>query len=151
MGVRGIHEGIVLSVVVSRRCKGVDDLAIRVGVGGVGDKGRDRMRGAGSKEVFLSTDDHFEFAVEDKGDLFVGVAVFGQPATFFDFPDGKGAFVPVHHFPKKTRPDLFGWDICEILHEQFCGEGTEKWGEGALWGGVGWCVRGVGPGLRGMR
>ena len=127
VGMRGSHEGIVLSVVISCGCKGVDDLAIRVGVGGVGDKGRDRMGGAGSKEVFFSTDDHFKFAVEDKGDLFVRVTVFEQPATFFDFPDGKGAFVPVHHFPKKTRPDLFGWDVGKILHERFCGEGKKKW------------------------
>ena len=69
------------------------------------------MGGPAVRRIFLSTDYHFEFAVEDKGDLFVGVAVFKQPATFFYFPDGEGAFVPVNHFPKKTRPDLFGRDV----------------------------------------
>lgn len=96
VGMRGSHEGIVLSVVISCGCESVDDLAIRVGIGGVGDVGRDGMGGAGGKEVLLSADDHFQFAVEDKGNLFVGVAVFGQPATFPDLPNGKGAFVAVH-------------------------------------------------------
>jgi len=127
VGMCGSHEGIVLSVVISCRCKGVDDLAVRMCIGGVGDIGRDGMSGAGGKEVSLSANDHFQLAVEDKGNLFVGVAVFGKAAAFFDFPDGKGAFVPVHHFPKKTRPDLFGWDVGKILHERFCGEGKEKW------------------------
>jgi hypothetical protein len=86
------------------------------------------MGSAGEKEVFLSADNHFQLAVEDKGDLFLGVTVFEQPAAFFDFPNGKGAFVAVHQFPKKTRPDLFGWDIRKILHERFWSEGTEKWG-----------------------
>jgi len=52
--------------------------------------------------------------------------VFEQPAALFDLPNGKGAFVAVHHFPKKTRPDLFGWDVGEILHERFWGEGKKK-------------------------
>ena len=123
----GIHKGIVLSVVISCGCKGVDDLAIRVGIGGVGDKGRDRMGSAGGEEVFFSADNHLELTVENVGNLFVGVAVFEQAATFFDFPDSEGAFVAVHHFPKKTRPDLFGWDVGKILHERFCGEGKKKW------------------------
>ena len=95
-------------------------------VGGVGDKGRDRMGCTGGEQVFFSTDYHFKFAVEDKGDLFVGVTVFKQSATFFDFPDGEGAFVPVNHFPKKTRPDLFGRDVSKILHERFWREGKKK-------------------------
>ena len=115
----GRHKGIVLSVVVSRGRKGIDDPAVGLGIGGVGDIGGDSVGGAGSEEVFFAADDHFKFAVEDKGDLFVGVAVFEQAATFCDFPDGKGTFVPVHHFPKKTRPDLFGWDVGKILHERF--------------------------------
>jgi hypothetical protein len=93
---RGRHEGIVLSVVISCGCESVDDLAVCVGISGVGDKGRDGVGGAGSKEVFLPADDHFQFAVKDKGNLFVGVAVFGQPATLLDLPNGKGAFVAVH-------------------------------------------------------
>jgi hypothetical protein len=95
VGMGGSHKGIVLSVVISCWCESVDDLAVCVGIGGVGDKGRDGMGGAGSKEVFLSADDHFQFAVEDKGNLFVGMAVFGQPATCLDLPNGKGAFVAV--------------------------------------------------------
>lgn len=136
--VRGIHEGVVLSIVISCGSKGVDDLAVCVGIGGVGDKGRDGMGGAGGEKVFFSADNHFQFAVEDKGDLFVGVAMFDQPAAFFDLPDGEGAFVAVHHFPKKTRADLFGWDIRKIFHERFWGEGTEKRGDGrsALGSGV---------------
>lgn len=86
------------------------------------------MGGPGGEEELLAADDHLELTVENVGNLFVGVAVFGQAAVFFDFPDCKGAFVAMHHFPKKTRPDFFGWDVRKILHEQFWSEGTEKWG-----------------------
>ena len=44
---RGRHEGIVLSVVISCGCESVDDLAVCVGISGVGDKGRDGVGGAG--------------------------------------------------------------------------------------------------------
>jgi len=144
VGVCGIHEG-VLSVVISCGCKGVDDLAVGVGIGGVGDIGRDRMGSAGGKEVFFSTDDHFQFAIEDEGNLFVGVAVFEQPATFFDFPDGERAFVAMHHFPKKTRPYFFGWDVGKILHERFWGEGKKNWEITERREALGRC------GLKGMR
>jgi hypothetical protein len=101
--------------------------------------GGDGMGGAGAEEIFFSTDDHFQLAVEDICDLFVGMAVFEKAATFFDLPDGERAFVAVHHFPKKTRPYFFGWDIGKILHEGFWGEGTEKLGDNRakLWVGAG--------------
>jgi hypothetical protein len=127
VGMCGCHKGILLSVIVSCRGEGIDDLAVRVGIGGVGDMGGDSMGGAGGEEEFFSADDHFQLSVKDISDLFVGVAVFGQPATFFDFPDGERAFVAVHHFPKKTRPYFFGWDVGEILHERFSGEGKKNW------------------------
>jgi hypothetical protein len=126
VGMRGCHKGILLSVVVSCGCKGIDDLAIRMGIGGVGDMGGDCVGGAGGEEIFFSIDDHFKLAVKNICDLFLGVAVFRQPATLFDFPDGKGAFVPVHHFSKKTRPYFFGWDVGKIFHDRIWGEGKKK-------------------------
>jgi hypothetical protein len=96
VGMRGSHEGVVLSVVISCGCESVDDFTVCEGIGGVGHKGRDSVGGAGGEEVFFSADDHFQFAVEDKGNLFVRVAVFKQPAAFPDLPNGKGAFVAVH-------------------------------------------------------
>ena len=127
-GVGGRHKDNVLSVVFSNGGENVDDLTVCSGIGGMGDIGRDGVGGAGGEEVLLAADDHFQLPVQDVGNLFVRVAVFGQAAAFPDLPDGEGAFVAVHHFSKKARTDLFGWDVGEIFHERFWGESTKKWG-----------------------
>lgn len=75
------------------------------------DIGRYDVNVACAEAVFLTTDGHFQFTVDEVSDLFVDVFVFGEGATFFGLPEGQGTTGTVDHFSEKAGDDLFGGDI----------------------------------------
>jgi len=75
--------------------------------------------GAGCEEVFFPTNHHFQLTLNDIGDLFVDVVVFGGDAAFFYVPEDKRACLTVYHFSIKARKCLFDRDIVKVLHAQF--------------------------------
>ena len=77
------------------------------------------MNHAGGEEIFLAADGHFEFSLNDIGDLFVDMAVFRGDAVFFYVPEDKRTGRAVYHFSIKARKCLFNRDIVEVLHAQF--------------------------------
>lgn len=112
----GKNAGASLTVVVPGRCEGVDHFAIRYGESGVEDMRRDHMYTSGGEEYFFAADDHFQFAFDDIGDLFVDMMMFGGDAAFFYIPEYEGAGVAVDHFTEKTGERIFGRDIIQVLH-----------------------------------
>jgi len=110
------HAVCGLSVIVPRRGKGVDDLAVRAGYSRMRDIGGDDVDAAGSEEIFFAADGHFELSFHHVGDLFMDVVVFGQGCVFADLPKGECACIAVDHFNGKTGKELFYRDVAEVLH-----------------------------------
>ena len=105
-----------LAVVVACGGEGIDDLAVGDGKGRMRDIGRDHVNVAWGEAVFLAADGHFQLAVDEVGDLFVDVFVFGERAAFFGLPESQGTALAVDHFSEKAGDDLFGGDIVQVLH-----------------------------------
>src|SRR5260221_7221567 len=96
----------------------------------MGNVGGNNVHRAGREEVFFPTDHHFKLTLDNIGDLFVDVEVFGRNTAFFYIPEDERAGFAVHHFSKKARKCLFDRDILKVLHAQFFPK-IRKWGETA--------------------
>lgn len=84
------------------------------------------METAGCEQVFFSTDDHFQFALDDIGDLFMNMMMFRGDASLFYIPEHQGAGGAMNHFAKKARKCLFDRNIVKVLHIFYLSEDTEK-------------------------